>query len=223
MSATYFLLDKARRNNSKLNTLHGAVIEQRSEGSNTNDDEGKEHGGNFNTVGFIGRGYHTSQLTWAKSQPKFFIGGNAKETSNKQIATYASIERSPKNLLVVHPVELLVVDSVHTGDYRTTKVNKKGSSKWLDQVQHTQGKSHGPRVVVESWTGEDILNEDEGPTSKRHRVLWEQAGYITRIHRWEASELNGAMTQERLIVLRLAPSLRCNIEWAQKSNLPPER
>jgi hypothetical protein len=215
-----FYLDKKSHVKNKVNTYHGATIEQR-KGDGTNNEMGRKNdGGILNSVGYLGRGFLTARLAWARLQTSFYVGGVGSKDNTKEVKNYATIERSPENLLVEKPVDLLVVDSVTTGDYKPTGLNKKGFSKWLQQVRRAKGTGSEPKVVAESWCDGSLFDEENGPAGKRHRLLWEAEGFITRVHRWEASRLNSALRQERIMVFRIARNVGATVRWAEESSLP---
>jgi hypothetical protein len=203
----FLCLVKPQHIKSRVDTLHGAVVEQRDKDTEHSEGEGMNNGGNPLSVGYMGKGFHTARLAWAKLESIFMVGGVLGKEEEKTGTTYATIERSPDNLLCKKPVDLLVVDSVSKSDYETTSRNKKGNSKWLRQVRRAKGTGKEPKIVVESWGDQTLFDEDNGPTSKRHRSLWESKGYISRVHRWEAAKLNSALRQERVVVLRIARGL----------------
>jgi hypothetical protein len=172
----------------------------------------------LNTVGYMGKGFHTARLAWPKLETQFCVGGSYGATGKHEKAVrYATLERAPDSLLSDHPVDLLVVDSVGATDYAPADRNKKGTSKWLRQVERT---GERPRMVVESWGDQSLFDEYDGPTSKRHRTLWDKIGYVTRVHRWEAAKLNSALLQERVMVLRIHKDINRPLEWTVNSELP---
>jgi hypothetical protein len=196
-------LDKTQHSKTRIDSLHRAVVEQRNNDNLNSEKEGSSKKTLLQSVGYMGRGFHTARLAWARLKPIFTVGGVLNKDDTKSGTTYATIERSPDTLLCDKPVDLLVVDSVATTDYQATHQNKKGHSKWLRQVRRSKGGGTEPKVVVESWCDSSLFDEDNGPTSKKHRTLWEAEGYITRVHRWEAAKLNSALQQERILVLRI--------------------
>ena len=170
------------------------------------------------TIGFIGKGYHTARLAWPKLECQFVIGGVIGPGNNK-VQFFPTLNRAPEDLLVRNPVDLLVADSVDKQDYLPTYRNKKGASRWYRQVARAVPNKK-PKLIVESWTNASLFDEEDGPTSKRHRTLWEELGYGTRVHRWEASKLNSALRQERFLVLRLERQHNRPLIWTQDSSLP---
>jgi len=183
-------------------------------------EEGQPGAAQLTHVGFMGRGYHTGRLAWPKLKTKFLIGGVLGINGADGVQTHPSIERAPNNLLLNHAVDLLVVDSVQMADYKATQINPKGESKWLRQVRMATGQGIQPKIVVESWTDNSLFHEGDGPTGKRHRLLWEKAGFLTRVHRWEAEKQNSALTQERLVVFRIQNGIKMDMKWAGESPLP---
>ena len=179
--------------------MPGVIIEQR-DGGFIRDISTKNLADEFRTIGFIGKGYHTARLAWPKLECQFVIGGVFELRVNKEILHYPTLNRAPEDLLIKSPVDLLVVDSVNKQDYLPTYRKKKGASRWYRQVTGTVQTTR-PKLIVESWTQATLLDEDDGPTSKRHQTLWEELGYGTRVHRWEAVQLNSALHKEQFVVL----------------------
>ena len=130
---------------------------------------------------------------------------------------YESLGRTPKKMFDLHPVDLLVVDSVSRKDYETSRANPKGLGVWLDRIEQAEP-NNKPKVVLESWDAEELFDDKNGPTSQKHNKLWERAGYDSRVKRWNAERLNGAMRQERVMVFRIQQDLELELgDWTPHS------
>jgi hypothetical protein len=139
----------------------------------------------LNKIGTIGRGFHTARLAWSCLIWAFQIGGVCTKGAKDGRPFYASLGRTPKKVFDLHPVDLLIVDSVTRKDYEPSQSNPKGLGVWLDRIERAEP-NNKPKVVIESWDDEELFDDKNGPASQKHNKLWERAGYESRIKRWNA-------------------------------------
>jgi hypothetical protein len=180
-------------------------------------------------VGFMGKGYLVSSQVWENLETAFKIGPLAglRDPKNPEappnFPTHDSSHRTPTEFLTQHPADLLVVDSVELTDYDVTLRNPLGEPCWLRMIrQATLSETH-PKIVIESWDDQTILDAERGPASKKSRVIWKSLGYETRLKRWSADRLDGAIKQARIVVIRVLSDIanKCGpLEWIQESRLP---
>ncbi len=168
----------------------------------------------FKRLGTVSCGYHTSRLAWTRLEWTMQVGGVMNHGSNSAAQKFASLKRVPSNIFKHHPVDVLAVDSVKAVDYQE---GERRESSWLRWVTMAEA-SKRPKIVVESWDGNKLMDEHNGPTSKGHHKLWELVGYSTRVRRWKAERLNGSIQQERITVLRIRDDLDIDITvWSEES------
>jgi hypothetical protein len=110
---------------------------------------------------------------------------------------YPGDQRYPRKLLNRQPVDLLVVELGI--DHRPPTTLKR--SAWEDLVQHTYPRNR-PRVVLETWTGSAQL-WSSGPVCKGRTTVWDELGYTTRCRLIQATDVGGAIWQEKLVVARI--------------------
>ena len=98
LHAFLFVLDKLRHSKTRIDILQGAVVEQRSTNNWNSETEGSTRGANLSSVGYMGRGFHTARLAWAKLEPVFTVGGVVNKEAITSGTIYTTIERSPDTL-----------------------------------------------------------------------------------------------------------------------------
>ena len=109
-----------------IDDLTEVVIEQQA-GGKIDVSSTKNLFNDLNTVGYVGEGYHTARLAWPKLHSQFVVGGVPGTGNHKKSICYPTLGRTPDNLLVLQPVDLLILDSVTIKDYLPTVRNPKGT------------------------------------------------------------------------------------------------
>jgi hypothetical protein len=82
-----------------------------------------------------------------------------------------------------------------------TPLPKYKRTPWEDLIEASP-EGCRPRVIVETWPGSAQMWR-QGPLCKGHTTVWNGMGYITRCRLINATEVGGAIQQERLIVVRI--------------------
>ncbi|CAJ1936816.1 unnamed protein product [Cylindrotheca closterium] len=114
-----------------------------------------------------------------------------------------------KGLLDTHPVDLLVIEKGH---YTRPSGGPK-QEPWEDMVDSVPPK-HRPKVIIESWRSDPTLWQ-YGPTSKPTTTRWREAGCNINCCTIKATSIGGAITQERLLVVRTR--IDCQAQWTWDS------
>jgi len=73
---------------------------------------------------------------------------------------------------------------------------------WERWVAQAAGKPDRPSSVIESWEPATLFTSGVGPLDKASCMRWLELGYQTRGRVLRATELGGAIDQERLLVIR---------------------
>lgn len=108
-------------------------------------------------------------------------------------------------LLAQQPVDMLFMEH-----YDRTNVNYCFETAWDSAVFQTSPTAQ-PAVVIEAWTSRASLWQ-YGPVCKVAVTRWSEAGYETRCRDVSATEVGGAVSQQRLMVIRLKAGTEWN--WA---------
>ncbi|CAJ1960569.1 unnamed protein product [Cylindrotheca closterium] len=94
-------------------------------------------------------------------------------------------------------------------------------TKWRPQSRTMGGhggfrasQTHRPKVIIESWRSDPTLWQ-YGPTSKPTTTRWREAGYNINCRTIKATAIGGAVTQERLLVVRTR--IDCRAQWTWDS------
>ena len=167
------------------------------------------HPGPVLSYGTIRCGFETMTKAWPRMAHAFSIGGHRTTT-----ATYVVPgTRAPQDLLVNHPVDMLIVEQGHRE--RRPKPSSDICLEWRTLVQRA---TEPPGLVIETWTGSSSLWV-HGPMSKACRTRWKDLGYSSRGKLVDATALNGAIRQLRFIVTRTADTAK---PWAWAPVHPPD-
>jgi hypothetical protein len=138
---------------------------------------------------------------WPSLEHKFSVRRNGIElvcdVGASQPAVYFGHHRYPSTLLKKHPVDLLAVES----GYLKTPPTKYSRTAWSTLVEGTPQECQ-PRVVIETWPASAQMWR-QGPICKSHTTVWKEMRYTTRCCVVNATEVGGAINQERLIVARV--------------------
>ena len=161
--------------------------------------------GPISTYGTLDGGLETMSEAWPKLRQVFSSGG-PKSTATQRL----SGGRVPLHILNKNPVDMLVVERGHF--YQPPKTQLPDPrSKWECILEVTKPKNR-PKVVIESWT-EKAIGWLNGPMSKGTRTRWSKMGYSSRFQRVDATQVGGAVSQGRLLVVRLIPQLQARWMW----------
>ena len=104
-------------------------------------------------------------------------------------------------------MDLLVVERGHI----LQALKKPQVEEWENLVKFPSP-SLRPTMVVESWNPE-APTWSHGPVSKGTITRWKELGYETRCRRIGATQVGGAISQTKLLVLQLGPSVEKRWEW----------
>ncbi len=164
------------------------------------------------SFGTLDGGIETMRMAWATLEHKFAvrrrnetIGHLEEGTSDAKVVP--GPRRYPEHLLKNHPVGLLVVERGHI--QRPEAVPK--AEEWEKLVEGT-ALEHRPKIIIESWKATALM-WSQGPTSKGVITRWRTLGYATRCRRIGATQVGGAITQNRLLVLRIEEAQEQRWKW----------
>ena len=153
------------------------------------------------TFGTVDSGLEAMTHAWPKLEHIFAVRRGPKKISLASVGVkfcYWGPHRSHPRLLDKHPVDLLVVEksSIQKAPEATQVANA--------HEKMIEGASEGnrPSLVVETWRGNAQL-WTYGPMGKLCVIRWVQMGYYSRCKRVEATQVGGAINQDRLIVVRV--------------------
>jgi hypothetical protein len=151
------------------------------------------------SFGIIDGGLELMKYAWPSLQHKFSVRRNDANLLDNDGDTQVFLghHRYPKDLLRKHSVDLITVEQGHL---KTPPV-KYRRTPWEDLVENSP-KACRPRVVIETWPASAQMWR-QGPVCKAHTTVWKDMAYITRCRLINATEVGGAIQQERLIVVRV--------------------
>ncbi|KAL7577965.1 hypothetical protein ACA910_007587 [Epithemia clementina (nom. ined.)] len=159
--------------------------------------------------GTVDTGYSTMGQAWPNLEWKWDIGGNHGGSTGLDPRHLKTGVRYSMDTLNTNPVDLLVVERGHI-----LQLPSRGSGKgvppeprWRVMIRGTEGGKQ-PKLILESWSGQAGLWPG-GPTAKSEHVLWDAIGYSSRYRTLGATQVGGAILQERLLVARV------KVEWAE--------
>jgi hypothetical protein len=151
------------------------------------------------TIGSIDMGFGTAIHAWNRVRHVFHCHRGSHPIDVPGTCNDGTLERLPRNYLVQHPVECLLVGR-HSAPTYTDRI-------W-SMVKATDSK---PRLIVELWqTG--VSYHEQGPLCKATRVRWEEIGYGTRCQLVRASEVGSSLDHAKLVVVRTMQS-RDDFRW----------
>lgn len=151
------------------------------------------------SFGVIDGGLELMKYAWPFLDHKFSVRRNDTKLLGDDGRTeiIRGHHRYPRDLLRRHPVDLLTIEQGHL----TTPPPKYQRTSWEDLVEFSP-KECRPRVLIETWPGTAQMWR-QGPVCKGHTSVWAEMGYTTRCRLINATEVGGAIQQERLIVARV--------------------
>lgn len=120
--------------------------------------------------------------------------------------------RTKSTILLDHPVDLLVVGTPTQVSKQGDKMTGTGPTFWETWVDKAGERK--PRAILEVWPKESLW-VPLGPLQKLAVTRWSNRGYQTRGRYLEASTIGGAISQEKLVVLRMASSLADDWTWPE--------
>ena len=164
------------------------------------------------TYGTFRCGFETMRQAWSGIDHVFSVGASYPTT-----AEFTYPVRPPINLLRRRPVDLLVVErGTHT------KIPQRGFDVTRDWKKLVEEAVKRPTLVFESWsTGAGTW--ENGPVSKATTTQWEKLGYLTRCRLVEATRVGGAVTQTRLLVIRVRSHSSVLWNWPKLGPVEPPR
>lgn len=159
----------------------------------------------FTTYGTMWAGLETMEPAWNALTHTFSVNAHHE---GRALHRYPG-PRPPRNVLMTHPVDLLVVEQGHMT--RRPDLGQNVCSGWQALVEFAD---RPPRVVLETWPGRAGLWAN-GPTSKASAAHWERLGYATRCKLVVSDQCGGPVGQRRLLVVRLLRHHSASWEWAE--------
>lgn len=161
------------------------------------------------TYGTIDCGMESMSQAWTAAKHVFAVRrpNDPRAPDASPVIEYAGPSRYPKKLLGKHPVDLLVVERGHI----QKALGKPTVEEWEHLVSSTEVPKR-PTIVLESWRSTALI-WSQGPTSKGTLTRWRELGYATRCRRVCATRIGGAITQTRLLVVRIAEGSADQWEW----------
>lgn len=164
-----------------------------------------------NSFGTIDCGFELGRAAWPKLRHVFAVRRLHSSPSPDGVSFGPQPDvilpgpRPPRGLLSTHPVDLLVVERGHLRSASTL------SYWWLALVDNASV-SIRPKAIVEFWH-QAVIGWKSGPMGKGIRSQWQSLGYFTRHLLLRAIDVGGAVTQDRLIVVRLQRTYATCWEW----------
>jgi hypothetical protein len=159
-------------------------------------------------VGLVDCGLPLCRATWTHAQVSWEIDPRVRsrtttlpECPSPQV-TYASMSKSPAQLLKSKPVDLLVIDHSHRGgasDFFSRE--RRGERVWTEWLLHAQ-----PARIVEIWRETDIPTVVE-MSGKVHRKKISSYGYFSQHQIVRATEVGGSVKHARMIVIHTKLSI----------------
>ena len=146
-------------------------------------------------------------MAWENIQHSFSVNGRKDSQAQHVIC---GGPRFPMDLLVQHPVEVVVNDLSYV-DHPGKLEDYYKQDRLLLAIGRA-GRTKQPKVIVESWK-EEALTWQNGPVTKSERVRWEKAGYDSRFKRVTAIDVGGAIDQRRLMIARVQRDLSPYWTW----------
>jgi hypothetical protein len=160
--------------------------------------------------GTIDCGYETMRGAWVALNQEFAIRRPDDEVDGvkghgAKTVVYGH-HRFPKDLLCEHPVDLLVVEQ----GFKTKAPTTLAPYAW---EIITEAATRKPRLIVETWAGNAQI-WTKGPASKYQETRWKNQGYVTRYRRVSATQVGGAISQYRLMVVRVNTNWSHLFQWS---------
>ena len=154
------------------------------------------------SLGVIDRGLELMRLAWPSLRHVFSVRRNeVKLPSPMETPTepkvFQGVHRYSPILLNQQPVDLLVVD--RGSQYQPPAHH--GRTPWEVLVAATQP-DRKSRLVIETWPASAQM-WIKGPMSKARTTIWRELGYDTRCKVIRATDVGGAIRQDRLLVARV--------------------
>ncbi len=120
----------------------------------------------------------------------------------------------PSDLLNVNPVDLLFVE------YSPGPNPRYGDDTPVEgMIARTQATAQ-PKVVLEAWGAHTPVHQG-GPASKLVCTRWQQLGYHTHCQWLAATQAGGAVSQTRLMVVRVRGTFLPSWSWTRLETGPP--
>ena len=140
------------------------------------------------------------RYAWPKLDVRFAVR-NSKESLPPDLEDPQNLfygpHRTRPSLLNKHPVDLLVIEKGSHG----APISNLSPQPWEEIIQQTSP-ANQPTVVIEAWQSSATLWR-HGPTSKAVTARWRDLGYDLYCKKVNATQIGGAIDQERLLVIRL--------------------
>ena len=175
--------------------------------------------------GTVDAGLELCCTAWPRLEHVFSCAGSLDRRSAPGRPTAAHElgpgENVSEKVLLRHPVDLLAVEAyrVHRKVSLTQPVTF-----WERWVAKAAGKPDRPRLVIESWEPAALFTSGIGPLDKASRTRWLELGYQTRGRVLRATELGGAIDQERLLVVRTRMGMATEgWQWPESPRTLPTR
>jgi hypothetical protein len=179
------------------------------------EDMNNEHQKVIATFGTLDCGYETMAEAWPALEHVFASGGY--HSKAEYILPQGRLKGS---LLDQHPVDLVVVER---GQFHKppTILEANIKPKWEILISNAKVKNR-PKVIIEMWP-DKAATWEEGPMSKSNLVRWQHLGYASRYQRVDATQVGGAVTQKRLVIVRMITELQNLWRWRGKDTHPQMR
>ena len=169
------------------------------------------------TYGTYNCGYEAMRSSWSRMNQVFSVNpGKALLEELSADVLVIKKQRPRLNLLKWNPVDILAVEQGRHSSLR------QGTGHWETLIKCTPDENR-PRLVVEMWSDRSTLHDAVGPMSKSVKARWEQLGYRSRFRLVAATRVDGAISQQRLVVVRIAdPDWSADWQWELSPvNVPP--
>ena len=155
-------------------------------------------------MGTVNCGWHTLTEAWATFDHRWAIG--ARKELPESVRCLGGT-RLPRDLFEKDPVDVFVVERGHI----INEEKKDSTLGWRSVVQETSI-GRRPGLIVESWDSRALL-WGCSPVSKIEKVRWAENGYVSRYQVVRATQVGGAIRQERLLVVRIQNALSPYWRW----------
>jgi len=150
----------------------------------------------FKSYGTVGCGYELCTDAWSGAAHVFSVTDWEGSTAEHTLPGH----RMPKNTLTRYPVEVLVVDQGHrTQEPRNMTLI---TSEWEKEIAKAP---NPPKVIMESWLSNASIWAT-GPMSKGSVTRWKEMGYTSSGMVVNSTQVGGAISQTRLLVVRTQSS-----------------
>ena len=165
------------------------------------------------TYGVLADGLDTVSEAWSGARRVFTVNPTHAPPTGITIQG----NRPPQDLLLKHPVDILVVD-------RSKHLLPPGGHEAPTAIWESLARAalFKPKTVVESWVGIASTWENS-PTTKACTTRWTELGYSTRFKWVRASHVGGAIRQDRLMVIRSIGAILPKFRWPEQDTDVSER